>query len=110
MANQPPVFGSPSKNKALRTPLEKQPVNRAEKAANSAQAAAPVLGKRGRGAVDEEPVPLGQRVRKRPLDGNGEEMQMPVKKTRKEWAEEKEKAVVMRKAAATARGKGRATA
>jgi hypothetical protein len=43
------------------------------------------------------------------LDGNGEEMQIPVKKTRKEWAEEKEKAATT-KAAAAARGKGRATA
>ncbi|KAJ7212366.1 hypothetical protein C8J57DRAFT_1483663 [Mycena rebaudengoi] len=109
MANQPPVFGSPSKNKALRTLLEKQPVKKAEKAATSAQAAAPVLGKRGRGAVDEEPAPLGPRVRKRALDGNGEEMQMPVKKTRKERAEEKEKAAT-KKAAVVARGKGRATA
>ncbi|KAJ7256715.1 hypothetical protein C8J57DRAFT_1235579 [Mycena rebaudengoi] len=108
MVNQPPVFGSPSKNKPLRAPLEKQPLQRAEDMGASVQAAVPVLGKRGRGVADEGPAPLGRRIRKKPLDANGEEMQMPVKKTRKERAEEKEKAATTKKAAA--RGKGRATA
>ncbi|KAJ7260642.1 hypothetical protein C8J57DRAFT_1232890 [Mycena rebaudengoi] len=114
MASQAPVFGSPSKNKPVRTRLEKQPVKRGGNV--GAPAAAPVLGKRASGSVEDGQASLGvgRRVRRKVLDANGEEMQLPVKKTRKEQAEEKAaKAVTATKkkpAAAAAKGKGRATA
>ncbi|KAJ7202454.1 hypothetical protein C8J57DRAFT_1260271 [Mycena rebaudengoi] len=77
-----------------------------------APAAAPVLGKRASGSVEDGQASLGvgRRVRRKVLDANGEEMQLPVKKTRKEQAEEKAaKAVTATKkkpAAAAAKGKG----
>ncbi|KAJ7215146.1 hypothetical protein C8J57DRAFT_1538274 [Mycena rebaudengoi] len=110
MVSQAPVFGSPSKNKPVRMRLEKQPVKRGGNVGTPA--ATHILGKRASGSVEDGQVSLGvgRRVRRKVLDANGEEMQLPVKKMRKEQAEEKAaKAVTATKKKPAAKGKGRAT-